>query len=162
MADKKTGAGGGLHDVVAATARGVGGRISVELQVAVEHLCTGGNLGAVQVAQARRVAGDGRGPLGPGRRTSVGYARVVGGDFVQHDAAGVAGLLVHERQQRQGGNRQPMQVRLHKKSCNRKTTAMDRSWENGCDHGVKAVLPKSSLFPFFAAPTPPQASEKLQ
>ncbi|MNE08175.1 hypothetical protein D3C80_1008210 [compost metagenome] len=88
MADEKTAAGNRVEGVATAAARGVGAGIAVEAQIAVQHLQTGGDLCAGQVAHARRVAGDGRGALGAGSGTGVGQAGVIGADFVKHDAAG--------------------------------------------------------------------------
>jgi hypothetical protein len=97
MADEEAGTGDRVEGIAAATAGSVGAGVTVETQVAVEHLQATGDLCAWQVAHARRVAGDGRGALRAGGGTGVGQACVVGTDFVEHDAAG-PGLLAAQGQ----------------------------------------------------------------
>ncbi|MCY1389333.1 hypothetical protein D9M71_41280 [compost metagenome] len=92
MADEKTAAGDRVEGIATAAARHVGVGIAVEAQIAVQHLQAGGDLRAGQVAQARGVAGNGRGALGAGSGTGIGQASVIGADFVKHEAAG-PGLL---------------------------------------------------------------------
>ncbi|MNP13358.1 hypothetical protein D3C76_1056370 [compost metagenome] len=102
MADEEAGAGNRVDGIAAAAAGEVGVVVAAELEIAVQHLQAGGDLGTRQVAHARRVTGDGRGALSSRGGTGVGETGIVGADFVKHDAAGV-GLLAAQGKQREGG-----------------------------------------------------------
>lgn len=86
MADEKAAAGNRIKGIAAARHIGVG--VAIEAQVAIQHLQTTGDLRAWQVAQSRRIAGNGGRALGPGCGAGVGQASVIGADLVEHDTTG--------------------------------------------------------------------------
>ncbi len=102
MADEEAAAGNRVEAIATARAGEVGVVIAIEREVAVQHLQAASDLRAWQVAQACRVAGDGRRALGPGRSTGVGQADIIGADFVEHDAARMS-LLAAQREYGAGG-----------------------------------------------------------